>query len=113
MITKIKPVDIIDNEEVKNFYETQDSLFNEIKESIMINGLKSRGKDIKSSEILIVGLSYKKNSSDVRESPALQVIDSLIKHGAVVTVFDSFAKVLNPSKFVFVEVLELSTSLGA
>ena len=41
MITKIKPVDIIDNEEVKNFYETQDSLFNEIKESIMINGLKS------------------------------------------------------------------------
>ena len=41
MITKIKPVDIIDNEEVKNFYETQDSLFNEIKESIMTNGLKS------------------------------------------------------------------------
>ena len=74
----------------------------------LINGLKSRGKDIKSSEILVVGLSYKKNSSDVRESPALQVIDSLIKHGAVVTVFDSFAKVLNPSKFVFVEVLELS-----
>ena len=32
MITKIKPVDIIDNEEVKNFYETQDSLLNEIKE---------------------------------------------------------------------------------
>jgi hypothetical protein len=41
MITKIKPVDIIDNEEVKNFYETQDSLFNEIKESIITNGLKS------------------------------------------------------------------------
>ena len=41
MITKIKPVDIIDNEEVKNFYETQDSLLNEIKESIMTNGLKS------------------------------------------------------------------------
>ena len=31
MIIKIKPVDIIDNEEVKNFYETQDSLFNEMK----------------------------------------------------------------------------------
>ena len=41
MIIKIKPVDIIDNEEVKNFYETQDSLFNEMKESIMTNGLKS------------------------------------------------------------------------
>ena len=41
MITKIKPVDIIDNEEVKNFYEKQDSLLNEIKESICVNGLKS------------------------------------------------------------------------
>ena len=41
MITKITPVDIIDNEEVKNFYEKQDELINEIRESIKVNGLKN------------------------------------------------------------------------
>jgi DNA modification methylase len=41
MITKIKPVDIIDNEEVKNFYEIQDELINEIRESIKVNGIKN------------------------------------------------------------------------
>ena len=61
----------------------------------LIHGLNSRGKDLKNSKVLVIGLSYKKNSSDVRESPALEVIENLVKHGAAVTAFDPFAKVMN------------------
>ena len=74
----------------------------------LINGLNSRGKDIETSEILVVGLSYKKNSSDVRESPALEVIKNLVNYGATVTAFDPFAKVVNPSGFTFAN--QLGTS---
>ena len=74
----------------------------------LINGLKSRGKDIESSEILVVGLSYKKNSSDVRESPALEVIKNLVNYGAAVTAFDPFAKVVDPSGFTFANQLRTS-----
>jgi len=74
----------------------------------LINGLNSRGKDIETSEILVVGLSYKKNSSDVRESPALEVIKNLVNYGATVTAFDPFAKVVNSSGFTFVN--QLGTS---
>lgn len=41
MQTKIKPNQIVENLEVKNFYEKQDELINEIIESIAVNGLKS------------------------------------------------------------------------
>lgn len=74
----------------------------------LITGLSSRGKDIESSEILVVGLSYKKNSSDVRESPALEVIKNLVNYGATVTAFDPFAQVVNPSGFTFAN--QLGTS---
>ena len=74
----------------------------------LMHRLNSRGKDLKNSKVLVIGLSYKKNSSDVRESPALEVIENLVKHGAAVTAFDPFAKVMNSSGFVFVSRLDTS-----
>jgi DNA modification methylase len=41
MVEKIKPKDILENEEVKSFYEKQDELINEIRESIRVNGLRN------------------------------------------------------------------------
>ena len=40
------------------------------------------GKGLNGARILIVGLAYKKNVDDMRESPALQVIELLEKRGA-------------------------------
>ena len=36
----------------------------------------------------LLGVAYKKNSSDVRESPAIKIIELLLKEGALVTYHD-------------------------
>ena len=74
----------------------------------LVRALKDRGKDIKNSKVLVIGLSYKKNSSDVRESPALDVIENLVNYGADVIVYDPFVKVVNQSGFTFANRLEAS-----
>tara|TARA_B100000242_G_scaffold285944_1_gene250965 strand:+ start:5664 stop:6974 length:1311 start_codon:yes stop_codon:yes gene_type:complete len=50
--------------------------------------LNDHGKSISKSKILIIGLAYKKNVDDTRESPALKIIQLLIKKGAEVEYSD-------------------------
>jgi UDP-N-acetyl-D-glucosamine dehydrogenase len=50
--------------------------------------LKNKKKSIGSSKILIMGVSYKKNIGDTRESPALNIISTLIRKKAKVDYFD-------------------------
>jgi UDP-N-acetyl-D-glucosamine dehydrogenase len=52
--------------------------------------LNSIGKAIKGSKILVLGLAYKKNVDDTRESPSLVIMDNLIKIGAEVQYSDPF-----------------------
>jgi UDP-N-acetyl-D-glucosamine dehydrogenase len=47
---------------------------------------------IKSKKILVIGLSYKPNVADVRESPVISLIDQLRKSGAVVFWHDELVK---------------------
>ena len=49
-------------------------------------------KKIKNYKILIVGLSYKKNIDDTRESPAIKFIDFLIKDGIKFEYYDPYIK---------------------
>jgi UDP-N-acetyl-D-glucosamine dehydrogenase len=49
-------------------------------------------KAIKNSRILILGLAYKKNVDDLRESPSLELIDILIDKGAHVDYCDPYFK---------------------
>jgi UDP-N-acetyl-D-mannosaminuronic acid dehydrogenase/UDP-N-acetyl-D-glucosamine dehydrogenase len=51
--------------------------------------LNQRYKPIKGSRILLLGLSYKKNAGDCRESPAIEVAKALRKLGADVRAADS------------------------
>jgi UDP-N-acetyl-D-glucosamine dehydrogenase len=50
--------------------------------------LKSKKKKIKDTKILIIGVSYKKDIGDTRESPALNIISSLQKKHAKVNYYD-------------------------
>jgi UDP-N-acetyl-D-glucosamine dehydrogenase len=50
--------------------------------------LNRQGRAVKGSRILLLGLTYKKNTSDARESPALVVADRLINLGADVRAAD-------------------------
>jgi len=54
--------------------------------------LNSVGKSIKDSKILVLGLSYKKNIDDTRESPSLEIIHKLIQLGANVQYSDPYLK---------------------
>jgi nucleotide sugar dehydrogenase len=58
--------------------------------SRLVLGLNDRMKSVKGSRILLVGLAYKKNSSDARESPAIRVAQLLSELGAVLEVIDPF-----------------------
>lgn len=46
------------------------------------------GKSISSSNILVVGVAYKKNIDDLRESPALPILEILSRRGARVAYYD-------------------------
>ena len=50
--------------------------------------LNDRGKAVKGSKILVLGLAYKKDIDDPRESPAFEIIDRLLGLGADVSYHD-------------------------
>jgi UDP-N-acetyl-D-glucosamine dehydrogenase len=52
--------------------------------------LKEKYKNIKRFNFLILGVTYKKNIDDMRESPSLKIIDILIKNGHKVSYSDPF-----------------------
>lgn len=52
------------------------------------DALNDHGKAVKGSKILVLGLSYKKNIDDTRESPAVEILDLLHKKGAQVAYSD-------------------------
>lgn len=54
----------------------------------VIEGLNVRGKPINKSKILILGIAYKKNIDDARESPAVFIMDLLVKRHAEVAYSD-------------------------
>lgn len=56
--------------------------------SKVADALNERGKAIKGSRILVLGLAYKKNIDDTRESPAVEIMDLLRAKGADVAYSD-------------------------
>lgn len=54
----------------------------------IVDALNERCKSVKNSRILVLGLAYKKNIDDSRESPAIEIMDLLQKKGAWVDYAD-------------------------
>ena len=54
------------------------------------NALNDRGKTVKNAHIHILGVAYKRDIDDVRESPALDIIHLLQRRGARVTFSDPY-----------------------
>jgi UDP-N-acetyl-D-glucosamine dehydrogenase len=52
------------------------------------DGLNEQGKAVKGAKVLILGVAYKADVSDVRESPALYIIEGLRRKGADVVYND-------------------------
>ena len=60
--------------------------------------LNDQGKALKGARIVLVGLAYKKNVDDDRESPTYALWDELERHGADVSYFDPFCPEIRPSR---------------
>jgi UDP-N-acetyl-D-glucosamine dehydrogenase len=58
--------------------------------SRVLEGMNDRGKPLKGSKVLVLGVAYKPDIDDVRESPALDVIGLLQKKGAIVEYHDPY-----------------------
>jgi UDP-N-acetyl-D-glucosamine dehydrogenase len=58
-------------------------------EKVML-ALNEDRKAVNGSRILVVGMAYKRDIDDVRESPALDIIRLLEEHGAEVTYHDPY-----------------------
>jgi len=54
--------------------------------------LNEAGKPLKGSRVLCIGVAYKPGVDDLRESPALEVLDRLARRGAVVSYHDPLVR---------------------
>ena len=53
---------------------------------------KKKRNNLTGKKFLILGISYKKNINDMRESPALEIINNLLRYNSKVSFFDPFFK---------------------
>jgi UDP-N-acetyl-D-glucosamine dehydrogenase len=73
------------------FIELADAINSAMPEYVVsrvTDGLNTRKKAVRGAKILIAGVAYKPDVSDVRESPAFDVIDGLLRLGAEVAYVD-------------------------
>jgi UDP-N-acetyl-D-glucosamine dehydrogenase len=62
------------------------------------DALNMQSKAIKGSKILILGLAYKPNVDDERESPSYVLMKLLTERGAEVDYYDPYVPVINPTR---------------
>ncbi len=62
--------------------------------SKLIEALNTKEKALKNSKILVIGIAYKKNIEDMRESPAIEIINLLSKQFCQINVYDPLVKEL-------------------
>jgi len=62
---------------------------------LIADALNEKGKTLKGSRILGLGVSYKRDTNDVRESPALQVLEGLHGKGASTYFSDPYVSSIN------------------
>jgi len=60
----------------------------------VVDGLNDDAKPVRGSNVLVLGVTYKPDIDDVRESPALDVIQLLLEKGARVSYHDPFVPTL-------------------
>ena len=54
----------------------------------LIDGLNNVGKSLKNSNILVLGIAYKKNVDDMRESPSVEIMELIEAKGGIVAYAD-------------------------
>ncbi len=76
------------------------------------DALNDAGKAVKGSRVLVLGVAYKKNVSDMRESPALDILHLLEEKGAHVDYHDPHVPAFQHSGMEMVRVPTLHSALA-
>ncbi len=63
--------------------------------SRILEKMNSLQKPMKNSNILILGVAYKKDISDTRESPSVDIIENLVSKGVKVSFYDPYVESLD------------------
>jgi UDPglucose 6-dehydrogenase len=61
---------------------------------------KLAGGDLANKKVAVWGIAFKANTDDIRDSPALKIVDSLISKGAEVQAYDPVAVAPERAGFV-------------
>jgi UDP-N-acetyl-D-glucosamine dehydrogenase len=59
---------------------------------------RAAGKGLSRARVLLIGIAYKKNVDDMRESPSLRLIEMLEERGAIVDYHDPFVPMIPPTR---------------
>ncbi len=62
------------------------------------DSLKEEGKQLKGAKVLIMGVAYKKNVDDLRESPALEIMEIIQERGGIVSYHDPYIPEILPTR---------------
>ena len=77
----------------------------------VVDALNGERKAVNGSHVLILGVAYKPNVGDVRESPALDIIHLLQARGAVVSYHDPFVPSITTELFALESIQLTATAL--
>jgi UDPglucose 6-dehydrogenase len=61
---------------------------NERQRKLMAEKIRQALEGLQGKTVAVLGLSFKPNTNDLRESPAMKIVEELMKDGAVVRVYD-------------------------
>lgn len=73
--------------------------------------LNQAGKSVKHSHVLVLGIAYKKDTNDVRESPALDILGLLQNKGAEVSYHDPHVPNVSHNGHSFASVADLKAAI--
>ncbi|HLC40290.1 MAG TPA: nucleotide sugar dehydrogenase [Methylomirabilota bacterium] len=62
---------------------------------LVTDALNQRSKSLRGSKILVLGVTYKRGVNDIRESPAIEIMHSLLGKGAELSYADPYVAQLN------------------
>ena len=63
-----------------------------------MDALNNVGKPLNGSKVLVLGIAYKKNVDDMRESPSVELMELLQAKGADVAYSDPFFQIFPPMR---------------
>ena len=73
----------------------------------VMDALNQEGKSLKGSRVLVLGVAYKKNIDDVRESPSIELMEKLRKKGALVSYSDPYVPIFPKTHDYFFDLSSL------